>query len=71
MAITNTQVEKLLTGHHVFSYLNFSMLIVRMKMLYMKNPSPDTLSNCAKEITGFLEKFKTGMGADYALIEKL
>jgi hypothetical protein len=69
MAITNQQVEKLLTGRHVFSNLNFSMLLVRMKMLYMKDPS--AIGSCSTEICGFLDKFKTSMGADYALIEKL
>jgi hypothetical protein len=71
MQITNQQVEKLLTGHHVFSYLNFSMLLVRMKVLYMKNPSQTTLDNCVKEIGDFLGKFKSSMGSDYAIIEKL
>jgi len=71
MAITNQQAEKLLKGQHIFSYLNFSMLIVRLKMLYMKDPSPSTLASCAKEIDGFLTKFKSSMGADYAAIDKL
>jgi len=69
MAITNQQVEKLLTGRHVFSDLNFSMLLVRMKMLYKKDPS--MIASYSAEISGFLDKFKASMGADYALIEKL
>jgi hypothetical protein len=71
MAITNNQIEKLLTGRYVFSYLNFSMLLVRMKILYMKDPSPAVLDNCAKEIGKFLDKFKANMGSDYSIIERL
>ena len=71
MPITIQQIEKLLLGKHAFSHLNFSMLLMRQKMSYVNDPSPTMLQNCANEICSFLDKFKTAMGADYALIEKL
>ena len=71
MAVSNQQIEKLLTGRYTFANLSFSMLLVRMKMLYVKDPTQPTLQKCSKEIGEFLEKFKTNMGVDYAIIEAL
>jgi hypothetical protein len=65
------QIEKLLKGNQVFSHLNFSMLLMRMKMLYANDSSPSTLQTCAKEISNFLDKFKANMGADYVAIQQL
>jgi len=69
--LTIQQTEKLLKGNQTFSYLSFSMLLMRMRMLYAKNPSPAILQNNHKEICAFLEKFKTNMGADRLILEKL
>ncbi|MCL2100860.1 MAG: hypothetical protein FWH22_04020 [Fibromonadales bacterium] len=71
MPVSIQQIEKLLLGKYAFSHLNFSMMLMRQKMSYVSDPSPAMLQNCAKEICNFLDKFKTAMGADYALIEKL
>ena len=71
MSLTTQKTEKLLQGSQTFSNLSFSMLLMRMKMLYIKDPSTSVLQNCASEIGGFLDKFKATMSADYALIEKL
>jgi len=69
--ITIQQTEKLLKGNQAFSYLSFSMLLMRMRMLYAKDPSPATLQNNHKEICTFLEKFKANMSADHLTLQKL
>jgi len=69
--ITVQQTEKLLKGNQTFSYLSFSMMLMRMKMLYTKDPSPTTLQNCSKEIEAFLEKFKANMSTDILTLQKL
>ncbi len=71
MPLTVRQVEKLLLGKYSFEHLNFSMLLMRMKMLYAKEPSQSTLQNCTKEICDFLDKFKSTMSADRTILEKL
>jgi len=69
--ITAQQTEKLLKGDQAFSYLSFSMLLMRMKMLYVSDPSSATLQHCTKEIGTFLEKFKSNMSADILTLQKL
>ncbi len=71
MSLTIQQVEKLLLGSHKFEHLSFSLLLMRKKMLYATNTSPSVLQECAKEILGFLEKFKGTMSSDLAVLEKL
>jgi hypothetical protein len=65
------QVEKLLQGNQAFAHLSFSMLLMRQKMLYANDPSPSALESCVNEINVFMEKFKSAMGPDFALISKL
>jgi predicted hydrocarbon binding protein len=69
--ITVQQTEKLLKGSQTFSYLSFSMLLMRMKMLYAGDSSNATLQRCAEEIGAFLEKFKSNMSADILTLQKL
>jgi hypothetical protein len=69
--ITIQQTEKLLKGNHSFSHISFSMLLMRMRMLYANDSSQSTLQNCTKEICNFLEKFQMAMGSDYAVIQQL
>ncbi|MCL2282395.1 MAG: hypothetical protein FWC26_03665 [Fibromonadales bacterium] len=71
MHLTAQQVEKLLLGTQTFDHLSFSMLLVRLKMLYMKDSSPSVLQNCTKEICGFLDKFQNAMITDCAILAKL
>jgi len=70
VTITIEQTEKILTGDTKFSQLAFSMLITRMKTLYAKYPTKETLQTFAEEITGFIEKSKVLMAADYETICK-
>jgi len=65
------QTEKLLKGDQTFSYLSFSMLLMRMRMLYSKDPSQDTLQQCNKEISAFLKKYKFNLSADTLTLEKI
>jgi hypothetical protein len=71
MPLTAKQVEKLLLGNHKFEHLNFSMLLMRKKMLYAREASPSVLQECTLEICGFLDKFKAHMSTDYIILEKL
>jgi len=71
MKINAQQVEKLLKGNQTFSQFGFSMLVTRLKTAYTKNPTPVTVQDCMAQINAFLEKFKSIMSADYALITKL
>ncbi len=71
VTITIEQTEKVLTGDTKFSQLAFSMLITRMKTLYAKYPTKETLQTFAEEITEFIEKSKVLMAADYEAICKL
>jgi hypothetical protein len=70
--VTVPQIEKLLLEKHHFTHLNLSMLLVRMKMNYMKNSSPSLLETCAKEISEFLDRHKSLIASeDVAYIQSL
>jgi len=71
MLLTTQQVEKLMQGSYSFENLSFSMMLMRMKMLYAKDSSPTTLQSCTQEIGTFLEKFKSTMSADNLILQKL
>ena len=68
MSVTLEQTEKLLKGNYSFSQLGFSMMIMRMKTQYAKNPLPSTLQACTDEINAFLHKFAALMDNDYSII---
>jgi len=69
--ITVQQAEKLLKGDYTFESLSFSMMIMRMKILYAEDGSPATLQRYAQEICAFLEKFKSNMSSDILTLQKL
>ena len=71
MGVTLQQAEKILRKDQIFAQLGFSMMIARLKKTYARNPSPEILQSCADEINAFLDKFKSSMGGDYAVITKL
>lgn len=71
MNITQEQLQKILVGNYAFTQLGFSMLITRLKNVYKENPSPNTLSNCVREVNAFLGKYSGIMGPDCAFIAKL
>lgn len=71
MNVTSAQVQKILTGNHVFSMLGFSMLVTRLKGVYVKNPSPSALQNCVAEMNTFIHKYGAVMAADIATISKI
>jgi len=71
VTITIEQTEKILTGDTKFSQLAFSMMITRMKTLYAKYPTKETLQTFAEELTEFVEKSKVLMAANYETICKL
>jgi len=71
VTVTIEQTEKILTTDTKFSKLAFSMLVTRMKTLYAKYHTKETLQTFAEEITGFIEKSKVLMAADYETIGQL
>ena len=71
MKVTLQQTERLLLEKHVFSQLGFSMLLMRLKSVYLKNPTADTLNDCMGEINTFIQKFEAMMSNDIAKINEL
>jgi CheY-like chemotaxis protein len=71
VTVTIAQTEKILTGETKFSQLAFSMLVTRMKTLFAKYPTKQTIQTFAEEITAFIEKSKVLMAADYETIGRL
>ena len=71
MIVTPEQLFKILTGNYSFSMLGFSMLITRLKGIYGKNPSPDTLKTCTSEVNVFISKYKSIMGSDCSVIANI
>jgi len=71
MKVTLQQTERLLLEKHVFSQLGFSMLLMRLKSVYLKNPSQDTLNECMVEINTFIQKFESMMSKDIAKINEM
>ena len=71
MKVTQHQAERLLLEKHVFSQLGFSMLLMRLKSKYLKDPSKDTLDECMLEINTFIQKFEAMMSKDIAKINEL
>ena len=70
MKISDLETESLLKGELIFEQLGFSMLLTRLKKLYIQDTSPSTLEKCSVEINAFLEKFKSIMIADIENISK-
>ena len=71
MNITSAQAQKILSGSQSFSQLGFSMLLTRLRGMYVKNPTGETLAKCTNEINVFLGKFDSIMANDYSMISKL
>ena len=71
MKIDLEQTEKLLKEKHSFSQLGFSMLLMRLKAVYVKEPSESTLQTCMNEINTFLQKFAAVMSKDLEVIKNL
>ena len=71
MKINLEQTEKLLKEKYSFSQLGFSMLLMRLKALYGKDPSETTLLSCMNEINIFLQKFASVMSKDSEIIKNL
>ena len=71
MKVTLQQTERLMLEKHAFSQLGFSMLLMRLKSVYLKNPSQDTLNECMVEINTFIQKFESMMSKDIAKINEM
>jgi len=71
MTVSLQQTEKLLKGNYRFSTLGFSMLITRLKGLYVVTPTQAILETAMGEINAFLTKFKNIMKADCTILETI
>ncbi|GBU21189.1 hypothetical protein R80B4_01078 [Fibrobacteres bacterium R8-0-B4] len=71
MQLSQEQIAKLLKGNYTFSLWSMSMLITRLKGVYANDPSPSSLEKCTGEMNVFVNKFKSVMGNDYVLLQKL
>lgn len=67
MKLTDAQVQKVLShgGSIQTSQLGMNLMLTRLKGMYAKQPTPATVSQCASEINGFLQKFAAVMQKDY------
>ncbi|MCL2295313.1 MAG: hypothetical protein FWC36_10715 [Spirochaetes bacterium] len=72
MKVTLKQTEKLLAGEgQKFEQFAFSMLLTRLRERYAKDSSQATVESCTNEVNAFLEKYKSIMAEDYAIIQSL
>ncbi|MDR2592456.1 MAG: hypothetical protein LBC59_06595 [Chitinispirillales bacterium] len=71
MQLSQEQMVKLLKGNYTFSLWSMSMLITRLKGVYANDSSPSSLEKCTGEMNVFVNKFKSVMGNDYAVLQKL
>ena len=70
MKLTLNETEMLLNGEQAFKQLGFSMLLARLRKLYMQDSSQPNLQKCADEINAFFDKFKVIMSTDYEAISQ-
>jgi hypothetical protein len=71
MQLSLRQTEKLLLGNHRFSQLGLSMMLTRLKGIYERNPSQESLEKSMNEINAFLEKFKGILANDFLVISAI
>jgi len=71
MQLSQEQMVKLLKGNYTFSLWSMSMLITRLKGVYASDASFSSLEKCTGEMNAFVNKFRTIMGNDYVILQKL
>jgi hypothetical protein len=64
MKVTPQQAEKLLKGSQTFKQLGLTMMLTRMRKMYINDQSLTTLQPCTDEINAFLDKFKMILSAE-------
>jgi len=69
--LSQEQMVKLLKGNYTFSLWSMSMLMTRLKGVYAGDASSASLEKCTGEMNAFVNKFKTIMGKDYAILQNL
>jgi len=67
--LSNEQVQKILAGNQTFSQLGFSMLMTRLRGVYSRDKSEDSLIKCAGEINSFVSKYGAIMEEDFKIME--
>ena len=71
MKINMAQAEKILKSNQAFSQFGFSMMLTRLRNMYAKDSSQNTIKTCMDEINVFLDNFSSIMGDDYNIITKM
>jgi hypothetical protein len=71
--LSDSQTKKLLeyTGQIQLKQLALNMALTRLKTRYKTDSSPDTITQCTKDLNAIFEKFEAIMGNDYDWIIKL
>jgi hypothetical protein len=69
MSLSSVQVKKLLesTKPLQFKQIALSLMYTRLKNLYQKSQTPDTLNACTSQLNDLLAKFGNAMADDYKL----
>jgi hypothetical protein len=67
MKLSSMQVKKLLETNKPlkFNQIALSLMYTRLKNMYQKSPTADTVTACTKQINDLFEKFGNAMADDY------
>jgi hypothetical protein len=68
MNISIQQAEKLLKSNKPLTQVSFSMMVTRLRMLFLEDSSPSKLQSYTNEINAFLKKYEALLSADYTTI---
>jgi hypothetical protein len=73
MSLSSTQVKKLLQTSKPlqFKQIALSLMYTRLKNLYQKSSTPDTLNACTSQLNDLFAKFGNAMAEDYALLTSI
>lgn len=71
MKVTTVQVDKLLKQEMVFTQFGFAMLIGRLRGIYAKDSSNETLQGATDEVNRYIDKFQSLMMYDFDTIKNL
>jgi hypothetical protein len=69
MSLNSGQVKKLLetTKPLKFNQLALSLMYTRLKSLYQKSPTADTINTCMTQLNDLFAKFGSAMSDDFKL----
>ena len=73
MELSDMQTKKLLEypGRMQIKQLGLNMALTRLRWVYQSNPTPETVSRCARTLNLLFQKYAGIMRADYEWIISL